>query len=342
MSMARRLLTIAMTLLLLMPSASSAQAPVTNTITTQSTVATPPPGQHLPGITAPASFGVAHSCPIETYYPPIAIRLNMEGNVTIGFTISAEGVPTNPAVVASSGFKPLDDAALTCVATWVYKPAMQNGQPIAVPWRVVVRWALTQPPVPTGPPHLCQLRDSTNMTGSIVSLLFDVGMDGTVRDVVANPASGNDQIEKLAVDCATQWRYQPYSPPDQHIGYVWSETVRIPFDPANPLTAKEVLRAPHVFDPKGACRLPYNITKPSTDTVVLVDLRSVRVVPSGALPIDFPIMKPTNMRVWQSSGSKDADDFAVSCVPSLTITPAFRYNQPTEVTIPIRINWSAS
>ncbi len=88
----------------------------------------------------PVAVGKPHVC-IE-YYPVEAVRNGVQGMTTVGFTITTQGTTANVHVSVSSGDKLLDDAALTCASTWLYKPAMKDGQPVAVPWKADVRWAL--------------------------------------------------------------------------------------------------------------------------------------------------------------------------------------------------------
>jgi periplasmic protein TonB len=116
------------------------EAPPTNTITVQHVVATPPPAEKPQGISAPASIGKAHVC--DSYYPPIAQRLNQEGTVTVSFTITPDGHVEDPKVVNSSGHDSLDAAALRCVPSWTYKPAMQNGAPVQTTWQANVKFKM--------------------------------------------------------------------------------------------------------------------------------------------------------------------------------------------------------
>jgi protein TonB len=114
-----------------------AEATNTNAITTQSKVETPKP---VPQISSPASIGRPHQC--NSYYPAISQRLNEEGVVTLSFHITTDGGVTGVSVAQSSGHDRLDQAAVTCVQTWHYKPAVQNGQPVEVPWQSQVKFAL--------------------------------------------------------------------------------------------------------------------------------------------------------------------------------------------------------
>jgi protein TonB len=116
------------------------------TITQVTTAITPPPPPappkpQAPAVTAPASVGKAHEC--QSKYPPLAMRLGHEGTVGLGLTIEPDGSVSNAHVTQSSGHDELDQGAVSCASSWHYKPAMQNGQPVAVPWPVSVKYKLT-------------------------------------------------------------------------------------------------------------------------------------------------------------------------------------------------------
>jgi len=92
-------------------------------------------------ISPPASVGKAHIC-LE-YYPAVSVRLGEQGKTTLSFHITEEGTVSKLVVAQSSGSEALDKAALICAATWLYKPAMQDGKPVEVPWKAEVRWLLS-------------------------------------------------------------------------------------------------------------------------------------------------------------------------------------------------------
>jgi protein TonB len=106
-------------------------APATNAITAQSA---------QKGITAPASVGAGHSC--QSLYPPQAVAKNEEGTTVLTFHIGLDGAVSNIQLNQSSGHSDLDDVATRCVSRWHYKPAMQNGQAVEVPWTARVLWKL--------------------------------------------------------------------------------------------------------------------------------------------------------------------------------------------------------
>lgn len=116
----------------------SNEAPPTNTITNVTNKVAPPP---KPAITEPASIGRPHVCG-QRYYPALATRLGHQGTTTLSFKIGTDGSVKDPKVAQSSGFEELDNAAITCAQEWHYKPAIQSGQPVEVPWEAKVTWKL--------------------------------------------------------------------------------------------------------------------------------------------------------------------------------------------------------
>jgi protein TonB len=78
---------------------------------------------------APVGILSTHTVPP---YPPIARRLGAEGKVTLRLTVSADGRVTQADVETSSGRDELDQTARQWIlAHWAYKPALENGVPVA-------------------------------------------------------------------------------------------------------------------------------------------------------------------------------------------------------------------
>ncbi len=84
--------------------------------------------------------GGPHICTED--YPPISQRNNEEGTTLLAFRIETDGSISNVAVEKSSGFQRLDDASISCVTRWRYKPSTKDGIPTAIPWEVNVVWKL--------------------------------------------------------------------------------------------------------------------------------------------------------------------------------------------------------
>ena len=101
--------------------------------------AAPSPPAPVVKASSPVSIGKAHTCG-STYYPESAQRLHEQGTTTVTFTVTENGDVENPTVANSSGHDDLDQAAIPCVTTWKYKPAVQEGKPVAAQWTANVVW----------------------------------------------------------------------------------------------------------------------------------------------------------------------------------------------------------
>jgi len=92
-------------------------------------VTAPPPPPPPPPTAAVAT--TSHAVTADDY-PPISLRLQEQGTVAIKFVIGTAGTVTECAVTAPSGKPRLDDAACKMVLKrWKYKPATQDGKPVA-------------------------------------------------------------------------------------------------------------------------------------------------------------------------------------------------------------------
>ena len=111
----------------------ASDAPVTNAITAvQAVQPTPPAPVQAPVVTAAKAVGRTHDC--QSYYPPLAAKLNETGNVLIHYDVGVDGAISNVGIVKSSGSDRLDQAAVNCVSSkWRDSPAMQGETPVASP-----------------------------------------------------------------------------------------------------------------------------------------------------------------------------------------------------------------
>jgi protein TonB len=118
------------------------EAPSNNAIT-QVTNVVQPPAPPKPVATAPTlARGASNNCATR-YYPPMAVRLNHQGETFVKVDVNAEGQVTNVTLQKTSGYDELDQAALQCIqAQWHYNPATQNGQPVASSREAGVVWKL--------------------------------------------------------------------------------------------------------------------------------------------------------------------------------------------------------
>jgi protein TonB len=78
-------------------------------------------------------------------YPPQSKRLGEEGLCILTITVTESGRVENVILKQSSGFPRLDEAAIKHLQRqgWKFKPAMENGKPVASTLDVPVRWKIT-------------------------------------------------------------------------------------------------------------------------------------------------------------------------------------------------------
>lgn len=105
-------------------------------------VVTKPPPVAAPKISSPVGIGRPHTCDPNRYYSENAIRLQEAGTTILSFTVTADGDVENPTVATSSGFDDLDQAAVRCASSWRYKPAVQDNQAVATPWKASIVWRI--------------------------------------------------------------------------------------------------------------------------------------------------------------------------------------------------------
>lgn len=146
-------------------------------------------------------------------YPEDALRSLQEGTTILAFTIGADGKVSSPSIVRSSGSPALDQAALAGVLSWLYKPAIQGGRPIAVPWKAQVVFRLAdQYDSPSRPYELVELQaadlpvDVRGTTG-ICWVYVVVDQDGTVGSVQLMHTSGSPHLDQAALTKVTTMHF---------------------------------------------------------------------------------------------------------------------------------------
>jgi len=97
-------------------------------------VAAAPPAPPAP--VAPAApktvSGVEYVQAPQPDYPPIAKRMGEEGKVMLRVLVSERGHPEKVDIQKSSGFARLDEAARQAAMRALFKPHLENGEPVAV------------------------------------------------------------------------------------------------------------------------------------------------------------------------------------------------------------------
>ncbi len=130
------------------------------TITTQNTVVPPPQPTYVPpappapvappappaptGPTSPATAIGSSTTVSEDDYPPASLRAEEQGRTVITVSINTQGRVDSCNVTTSSGFPKLDDKSCQIAQRrFRFKPALQNGQPVASTKVMPIRWQIT-------------------------------------------------------------------------------------------------------------------------------------------------------------------------------------------------------
>jgi protein TonB len=77
---------------------------------------------------------------VAPVYPQIAITSHTQGVVILDATIGTDGRVKDTKILRS--IKQLDDAAVSAVRAWEYKPTLVNGKPVQVIMTIPVNFTL--------------------------------------------------------------------------------------------------------------------------------------------------------------------------------------------------------
>ncbi|MEX1829951.1 energy transducer TonB [Luteibacter sp. CQ10] len=72
---------------------------------------------------------------VKPRYPTAALRANQEGWVDVELTVGTDGAVSNVTVTDAQPRHVFDRSAIDAVSKWEFKPAMRNGEPMAVTLR---------------------------------------------------------------------------------------------------------------------------------------------------------------------------------------------------------------
>ena len=77
-------------------------------------------------------------------YPAIAIRRGYEGNVILNVQVLPNGEPKEITIFKSSGYKVLDNAALSAVRKWKFVPAQRGFKAVSSWVKVPIEFRLEE------------------------------------------------------------------------------------------------------------------------------------------------------------------------------------------------------
>ena len=80
---------------------------------------------------------------VDAEYTWAARKAGIEGVVVLELEIDAEGRVRDPVVVKGLGYG-LDEAAIEAAWQWRFKPAMEDGRPVATPYHATINFRLAR------------------------------------------------------------------------------------------------------------------------------------------------------------------------------------------------------
>lgn len=89
-----------------------------------------------------AALNITNAANLQPKYPPQAIRAHHEGTVLVLAQIAVDGRVTDTRIEQSSGYRELDDSAVSAVSSWKFRAAHRDGVPVVSWTRVPVNFSL--------------------------------------------------------------------------------------------------------------------------------------------------------------------------------------------------------
>jgi TonB family protein len=100
--------------------------------------------QATPGVPEVTEASLTRAKGIEVEYPSDALRRGLEGWVELAYQVNLDGKVASVSVVDSNPAGVFDAAALRALSRVRYKPALQNGKPVAVRTKVRIAFKLSK------------------------------------------------------------------------------------------------------------------------------------------------------------------------------------------------------
>ena len=104
--------------------------------------APPSPASSAPQVAPTHDQGLIPLVRVKPIYPVFARQRGIEGQVTLSFTITAEGRVKNPEVISASPSGVFERNALRAIRRWRFKPKHSNGQAVAQRVTQTIEFAL--------------------------------------------------------------------------------------------------------------------------------------------------------------------------------------------------------
>jgi TonB family protein len=151
--------------------------------------------------------GTPHTCTND--YPESAVWDGAEGTTVLAFRIGTDGRIKNITIAKSSGHEDFDAASLGCVGRWTYTPAKRDGVAVEVPWQAAVKWEMHASAAEMHPcaKYLTVTKELLAGNGGVSKISFRIMPDGTVKDAQLASSSGNDALDRAALRCIAERRF---------------------------------------------------------------------------------------------------------------------------------------
>lgn len=197
---------------------------------------------------------------LQRAYPPLLREAGIGGTVKVFFFIDADGRVANAVLAETSGYGPLDEAALRVARTYRFDPARNRDErvPVWVQFPVTFRAGAAAPTSSAPPAELAErpaftpftvrprilneaeivremqraypalLRDA-GISGTVIVAFF-VDAEGRVGNVLVHESSGHAELDAAALRVASTYRFAPAMNRDRAVP-VWVQfpvTFRVP------------------------------------------------------------------------------------------------------------------
>ena len=125
------------------PLAAAASSAIPTPAASDTAPPTPvPPAKPAPAVEVGPSFRAAYLDNPAPPYPRMARQLGEEGTSLLRVEVGPDGRPLQVKLQTSSGYRRLDDTAVSTVEQWRFVPATRNGKPVTAWVLVPIRFKI--------------------------------------------------------------------------------------------------------------------------------------------------------------------------------------------------------
>lgn len=162
----------------------------------------------------------------DRFLPAGAFRPADDRGTLVSVRVTAEGNLRDATLFKSSGDDILDRAALSCAPAF-HVHVTQNGKPVEVVWIVGVywhaSWSTFRVPMQMGWGQCGAAAYGVAVARQYpnAKLSYRIDAHGTVSGVSLDASSGNEALDRTAVECASSWVYFPAEQSGRAVAIEW-------------------------------------------------------------------------------------------------------------------------